>query len=372
MTKEQFTLHLIRSLILEYRISLDTINQLGLVKDAYNLYDKIIDVNDLYVKGALIYVLNYDSKGALVNEKEAKINTLKFLSKFSKLKTTKEKVLLVNQLNDNTTINEIKKKNGRFSKNDIISILKYRYKYCLSKKEISKMFNVFLRTVDNWEESLDDENLKNQLKALNDFKRITEYTGIKSKWLEMGVTMTKEQFTLHLVRSLILEYRLSLETLEQLGLIKNNPKTYNQILEVENDALRHALTYILDYETKGTFIDQKEAKINALKFLRDFSGTKSNKEKIELVNNLNNNLGIHEIKNKTRDQITPEEVKNIVRYRYKYCLTKRDTISMFDLPLRTLRTCEENFKDEVLKSRLEVLNDYYASFYDADKYAKFR
>ena len=43
------------------------------------------------------------------------------------------------------------------------------------------MFNVFLRTVDNWEESLDDENLKNQLKALNDFKRITEYTGIKSK-----------------------------------------------------------------------------------------------------------------------------------------------------------------------------------------------
>ena len=134
--------------------------------------------------------------------------------------------------------------------------------------------------------------------------------------------MTKEQFTIHLIRSLILEYRLSLETLEQLGLIKNDKKTYDEIIDVDNPTLKHALIYVLDYETIGTFINQKEAKRNSLKFLSNFSNAKTSKEKVELVNQLNNSLGIHKIKGKTREQINSEEVKTIVKYRYKYALSR--------------------------------------------------
>lgn len=181
MTKEEFTLHLIRSLILEYRLSLETISELGLTQNINDIYNKITNINDLTINGALKYVLDYESKGSLVDQKEAKKQAIKFLISFRKSNDIKERIHMINQLNNNFEINSLKNKNGRMNENDIIAILKYRHKYCLAKKETAKIFNIAHKSLDYWENNLCDETLKNKLKALNDFKRITEYSGFKTR-----------------------------------------------------------------------------------------------------------------------------------------------------------------------------------------------
>lgn len=172
MKKDDFKMYLIRTLILEYRLSLKTVHELFSDSDNYS-YDKIIDVENYYLKNALIYVLDYETKGTLINQKTAKRKTLAFLTKFKLLKTTKEKIELVNELNDLSKIKELQKRYKSYTDSDILQIIKYRYKYALSRLHMSEILNVTRQTIIDWEKEMDEEFLE-RLNALNSYNDIVE------------------------------------------------------------------------------------------------------------------------------------------------------------------------------------------------------
>ena len=179
MEKENFTMYLIRSLILEYRLSLETVHELFSDTDNYS-YDKIVDVDNKYLKNALKYVLDYETKGTLINQKTAKRKAMAFLTKFKMLKTAKEKVTLVNKLNDNSKIKELQKKFKTYTEDDIEQVIKFRYKYALSRLFMSEMLNITRMTIFKWEKEMDEEFLE-RLDVLNSYNDILQQRRLNSK-----------------------------------------------------------------------------------------------------------------------------------------------------------------------------------------------
>ena len=77
---------------------------------------------------------------------------------------------LVHQLYNNPDIKKIKNKRpNEINDKDMFCIIKYRYKYCLSRIDIMGMFNVTMRKIIYWESKM-DEDFKNRLTELNVYK----------------------------------------------------------------------------------------------------------------------------------------------------------------------------------------------------------
>ena len=172
--------------------------------------------------------------------------------------------------------------------------------------------------------------------------------------------MTKEQFLMYIIRSVILEYRISIETASKL--FGGNPNDlYNRVIDTDDFFIKNALLYILDYETKvPNIVDQKEAKIDALKFLIKFRNAKSSEEKVKLVNQLNDKTEIDKIRNKNTEYFTSREYELITEYRYKYALTRAHVAREFGCSSKNLYNKEVKL-DEETRKKFEVLNSYHNS-----------
>ena len=106
----------------------------------------------------------------MVDQKKAKTNASKILNELRKCKTTKEQVEILNDLNSNSKVNKIKtKKTEDLNQDDRNTIIKYRYKYCLTLTDTCNLFNLARRTLKTWENNLEDELFVQKLKSLNDF-----------------------------------------------------------------------------------------------------------------------------------------------------------------------------------------------------------
>jgi len=168
MEKKELEIFLITQLILEYRTSLKTISKLFNM-DENDMYNKVLSNNYGIVKRALIYVLDYETREPeLINQTEAKKNVRMFLTKFHFAKTTKEKLEIIKALDNSASILKLKnKKSENFEEEDLDSIIKYRYKYVLSKKQIQREFEISRHVLDNRENKLDSD-MKKRLDFLNE------------------------------------------------------------------------------------------------------------------------------------------------------------------------------------------------------------
>jgi len=160
-----------------------------------------------------------------------------------------------------------------------------------------------------------------------------------------------------LMVSLILEYRLSLDTIGELFKV-NKEDLYVKLINGRNPEIKNAMIYILDYESKDKdLIDQKEARKNATVFLIRYMRAKDENEKINLINSLNNIDDIKRIANKNDIDRTDEEKVKIIKYRYKYCLPKEYIEYVFGVPSST-QSGREKQVDQKLYKKLIALNNY--------------
>ena len=97
-------------------------------------------------------------------------------------KDGKEKLEIIKNLDNSSTIKEIlKKKPEEFNDNDFENIIKYRYKYALPKRRIRNEFDLTRAVLDNREKKVDEE-LKTKLEILNEYNnRFNYYTYGRSK-----------------------------------------------------------------------------------------------------------------------------------------------------------------------------------------------
>ena len=85
------------------------------------------------------------------------------------LKTAKEKLALINELNDNTEVNKIRNKNcAEYTDEEYEIISRYRYKYALSRMHISKEFGISDKTMYSRDARLDDE-MRAKFKLLSSY-----------------------------------------------------------------------------------------------------------------------------------------------------------------------------------------------------------
>jgi len=161
----------------------------------------------------------------------------------------------------------------------------------------------------------------------------------------------------YLITSLILEYRLSLDTISELFNI-DKKEIYNRLMEIKKPNVRNAMVYILNYETKEKgLIDQKEARKNATMFLLRFKREKDTKSKLKLINSLNDITEIERIASKKHYDRTEEEINKIIKYRYKYCISLNNIEKIFDISRKVLSQKEKNIEGN-FKDRLELLSTY--------------
>lgn len=164
--------------------------------------------------------------------------------------------------------------------------------------------------------------------------------------------MSSEELLINIIRGLVLEYRISIDTINKLFNVEKD--IYNKIIDSENKIMRNALIYVLDYETKRNgLVDQKLAKRKAGVFLIQFYSKKTSKEKLELIKELNS----CKVVKKNKEELTYEDIQNIIKYRYKYVLSRKYIEEMFEVSESTQR-CRENKMDEDFKIKLKYLNEY--------------
>lgn len=168
--------------------------------------------------------------------------------------------------------------------------------------------------------------------------------------------MSTNEFVTNVLTQLILEYRPSFETLKKvLGM---NEKDVCERIFTKNGLAKGALTYVLYHETKEEgLIDQDEAKRNIRRFLMQLHAAKTNKEKLELIKNLDSTSNIKKIETKTADKLTKEDIETIIKYRYKYTMTRGTITSKFDISEGVLKY-RESVLDEDFKKKLKFLNHY--------------
>jgi len=171
MSKEELLVHVITNLILEYRISMETVCKTFNV-DEHDIYDKLMNNSNYLIKDALMYVLDYETKEpGLIDQKKSKLKMSMFLTKLHMAQTPKDKLEVIKELSDNSSIDAIKNKNAnQVTEEDIINLTNYRYKYALTKSFICDHFPVTTKKLTYWEAKLDDDFKKkiDYLNAYND------------------------------------------------------------------------------------------------------------------------------------------------------------------------------------------------------------
>ena len=174
--------------------------------------------------------------------------------------------------------------------------------------------------------------------------------------------MTKNEYLIYIIRTLILEYRLSYDSVDELFNIDSR-NICNDIIHTNSGNTSKALDYILNHETIGALVDQKRAKTEASKILEELRKCKTTKEQVEILNNLNSNTKVNQIKKKKTDDLTSDEKNTIIKYRYKYCLSMTETCNLFNITRLTLRKWENKLEDQLFIQKLTALNDYHNSFF---------
>lgn len=171
MSKEELLKNIITSLVLEYRISLDTIGEM-FGKDKNEIYTELIDTDNYLIKNAIMYVLDYETKEpGLVDQRKAKIKASAFITKFQIAKDAKTKIAMLTEINDNSEVEKIRDK----SNEDMRKLTNYRYKYALSKTFLQNNFAVSRHRVDRHEDKC-EENLRAKLKFLDKYNDKNTHT----------------------------------------------------------------------------------------------------------------------------------------------------------------------------------------------------
>ncbi|MBE6153164.1 MAG: hypothetical protein E7166_02905 [Firmicutes bacterium] len=169
MSKEELYLNVITNLILEYRLSLENVCKIFNV-EADDIYAKLMNTENLIIKDALIFVLNYETvEAGLVDQSKARADVSKFMLKFHKANTPQEKYNVIMELNDSSEIEKIMNKTrDNITEKDFELITKYRYKYALPKTYISKRSDITDDMILSRENKL-DEDFKKKIAFLNSY-----------------------------------------------------------------------------------------------------------------------------------------------------------------------------------------------------------
>ncbi len=169
--------------------------------------------------------------------------------------------------------------------------------------------------------------------------------------------MSKEELLKNIITSLVLEYRVSLDTIEEIfGKDKN--EVYCDLMDTDNYLIKNAIMYVLDYETKEPgLVDQRKAKAKARSFMTRFQIAKTAKEKIDMLTQINDNSEIEMLRDKESEEITDEDMKKLIDYRYKYALSKPFLQNNFGVTVDKIR-CSEDKQEESFRAKLKFLNNY--------------
>lgn len=169
--------------------------------------------------------------------------------------------------------------------------------------------------------------------------------------------MSREELFTEMLTAMVLEYRVSIDTLSQIFRIEKND-LYNQLISTDNHMIKCALIYVLDYETKNEeLIDPRKAKIKAQVFLTEIHLAKNKEDKLKVIRKIHNNQEIQLIAQKKKEDITPEDIDKIINYRYKYALPRGYITKVFDISESIQRTYEAKL-DADLQKKLKCLNEY--------------
>lgn len=169
--------------------------------------------------------------------------------------------------------------------------------------------------------------------------------------------MSSEQLLTHIITSLVLEYRISLDTIGEM-FKKNKNEIYTDLINTDNYLIKNAIMYVLDYETKEPgLVDQRKAKAKAMAFMTKFQLAKDAKSKIDLLTQINDNSEIEMLRDKESEEITDEDMKKLIDYRYKYALSKPFLQNNFGVTVDKIRYSEDK-QEESFRAKLKFLNNY--------------
>lgn len=167
---DKLPIEVIRNLVLEYRISIDTLCSLSSLSKE-EMYKKLLAVRDNeLLRGALIYVLDVETKNdKLIDQKVAKRKLLVFETLMFKAKTKEEKIKLLKDLSKEDEIKRLKKtKYEDMTKEDMEFATKYRYKYVLSRQYIEDVFGIKKHAQEHFESTLDQDFIE-KLKVMHEY-----------------------------------------------------------------------------------------------------------------------------------------------------------------------------------------------------------
>lgn len=176
----------------------------------------------------------------------------------------------------------------------------------------------------------------------------------------------KNDTTMFLITQLILTYRISLDNISKTFNMDNN-ELYKELLEYNKDnIIYNALKYVLNHETIYEYKNIQELSRKKVRlFLIKLHMAKTSKAKADLINTLNNDKEILNLRNKNYTDYTNEDFELISRYRLKYALGRTSVSDFFEIPETTLRRKEKKYDDEILIKKLEMLNSYKDFYSDA-------
>ncbi|MBQ7141275.1 MAG: hypothetical protein IJO32_07225 [Bacilli bacterium] len=183
MSTDVLMTNVLTQIILEYRPSFETLKKIFRMSEK-EINEKIMANPDYFIKAALIYVLyNETKKEGLVDQNESKKKIQRFLTELHCAKTSGEKMEVIKNLDTTSNMSKIRhKKYEDYTKEDIEKLLYYRYKYVLTRTQITDNFNITNAAL-RYHESLLEGNYSDRMKAVNAYYNFQKYgkTGKKSK-----------------------------------------------------------------------------------------------------------------------------------------------------------------------------------------------
>lgn len=151
--------------IINYRLSMESVCELfNITKET--LIEKINENKNNALKYILYSETINDSKK---NQEIAKNNTKKLFTKINKIKNKKDLFELFDELDSKNTLRLCNKNTRDLSSDEAIEILKYKYKYALTKQELCSIFNISLHFTVDQTKNLEDKDLRQKLEQLSKY-----------------------------------------------------------------------------------------------------------------------------------------------------------------------------------------------------------
>ena len=169
--------------------------------------------------------------------------------------------------------------------------------------------------------------------------------------------LKNDKLTLHIITHLILEYRTSLSTICKIYKLDEND-AYEALMSNRDSTLKKALIYVLDYETKEGITDQDVARRKTMAFLTKLHILKDKKEKLELIKSISDDSDVINLQNKTTAQLDASDFEKIIKYRYKYAISRKELEREIGINEDVLRKREDALTGD-MKIKIEHLNRYY-------------